>query len=171
MKTIFAATIHSNIQKSKSIFSQSTQKRKRQTGCRKNQDRIRVIESILRRPDRSEEERQKASDQLAKAADEYKGYVKEQSDQLVKATEAFTGAVKSGDIEKSKTLYAKARVYYERIEPIAESLGDLDPKIDARETMLKKETNGQASISLRRPFGRIKIFPGKRQQLTSFSRM
>lgn len=75
----------------------------------------------------------KASDQLAKAADEYKGYVKEQSDQLVKATEAFTGAVKSGDIEKSKTLYAKARVYYERIEPIAESLGDLDPKIDARE--------------------------------------
>lgn len=75
----------------------------------------------------------KASDQLAKAADEYKGYVKEQSDQLVKATEAFTSAVKSGDIEKSKTLYGKARVYYERIEPIAESLGDLDPKIDARE--------------------------------------
>lgn len=51
----------------------------------------------------------------------------------MKATEAFTGAVKAGDIEKSKTLYAKARVYYERIEPIAESLGDLDPKIDARE--------------------------------------
>ncbi|AEP88783.1 iron uptake system lipoprotein EfeM [Bacillus spizizenii] len=75
----------------------------------------------------------KASDQLAKAADEYKDYVKEQSDQLVKATEAFTSAVKSGDIEKSKTLYGKARVYYERIEPIAESLGDLDPKIDARE--------------------------------------
>ncbi|QIW81850.1 iron uptake system lipoprotein EfeM [Bacillus tequilensis] len=75
----------------------------------------------------------KASDQLAKAADEYKDYVKEQSDQLVKATETFTNAVKSGDIEKSKTLYAKARVYYERIEPIAESLGDLDPKIDARE--------------------------------------
>ncbi|MCC2527617.1 MULTISPECIES: iron uptake system protein EfeO [Bacillus] len=75
----------------------------------------------------------KASDQLAKAADEYKDYVKEQSDQLVKATEAFTAAVKAGDIEKSKTLYAKARVYYERIEPIAESLGDLDPKIDARE--------------------------------------
>ncbi|MEC1624444.1 iron uptake system protein EfeO [Bacillus mojavensis] len=75
----------------------------------------------------------KASDQLAKAADEYKEYVKEQSDQLVKATEAFTAAVKAGDIEKSKTLYAKARVYYERIEPIAESLGDLDPKIDARE--------------------------------------
>ncbi|MCP6680809.1 iron uptake system protein EfeO [Bacillus nakamurai] len=75
----------------------------------------------------------KASDQLTKAAGEYKTYVKDQSDQLVKATEAFTNAIKTGDIDKAKALYPKARVYYERIEPIAESLGTLDPKIDARE--------------------------------------
>jgi iron uptake system component EfeO len=30
-------------------------------------------------------------------------------------------------------LYAPTRMYYERIEPIAEALGDLDPNIDARE--------------------------------------
>ncbi|OAZ58703.1 MULTISPECIES: iron uptake system protein EfeO [Bacillus] len=75
----------------------------------------------------------KASDQLKKAAGDYKTYVKEQSDQLVKSTEAFTDAVKAGDIDQAKQLYPKARVYYERIEPIAESLGTLDPKIDARE--------------------------------------
>jgi len=30
-------------------------------------------------------------------------------------------------------MYAAARIPYERIEPVAESFGDLDPRIDARE--------------------------------------
>ena len=51
----------------------------------------------------------------------------------MKATEAFTQAVKAGDLEKAKALYAPSRMYFERIEPIAESLGDFDPWIDARE--------------------------------------
>ncbi|MGZ0051542.1 iron uptake system protein EfeO [Brevibacillus gelatini] len=65
--------------------------------------------------------------------DAYRKWVIEQTDQLVKATESFTAAVKAGDMEKAKSEYAPARAYFERIEPIAESLGDFDPWIDARE--------------------------------------
>ena len=37
------------------------------------------------------------------------------------------------NIAKAKQLYPAARIPYERIEPVAESFGDLDPRIDARE--------------------------------------
>jgi iron uptake system component EfeO len=70
---------------------------------------------------------------LQKVVEEYRKFVVAQTDQLVGQTELFVQAVKSGDIEKAKQLYAPTRMYYERIEPIAESLGDLDPQIDARE--------------------------------------
>ncbi len=39
---------------------------------------------------------------------------------------------KLSKLEEAKKLYAPARAYYERIEPVAEALGDLDPNIDAR---------------------------------------
>lgn len=70
---------------------------------------------------------------LQKEIEEYRQFVIAQCDEFVKSTEAFTQAVKAGDIEKAKALYAPSRMYYERIEPIAESLGDFDPWIDARE--------------------------------------
>ncbi len=52
---------------------------------------------------------------------------------LVTATQAFAAAVKAGDVATAKSLYAAARSHYEAIEPIAESFGNLDPAIDARE--------------------------------------
>ena len=67
------------------------------------------------------------------AIGEYRKYVIEQCDAFVKQTEGFTDAVKAGKLEEAKALYAPARMHYERIEPIAEALGDLDPNIDARE--------------------------------------
>ncbi|KWX75395.1 iron uptake system protein EfeO [Paenibacillus jilunlii] len=67
------------------------------------------------------------------AIEQYRAYVIEQCDEFVKQTEAFTNAVKTGRLEDAKALYAPARMHYERIEPIAEALGDLDPNIDARE--------------------------------------
>lgn len=70
---------------------------------------------------------------LKQVAEQYRKFVVEQTDQLVAQTELFVQAIKAGDMEKAKQLYAPTRMYYERIEPIAESLGDLDPKIDARE--------------------------------------
>jgi iron uptake system component EfeO len=70
---------------------------------------------------------------LTSAIDQYRNYVIEQCDEFVKQTESFTTAVQAGQLEEAKALYAPARMYYERIEPIAEALGDLDPNIDARE--------------------------------------
>lgn len=70
---------------------------------------------------------------LLKAVDNYKKYVQEQADEMVAKTKLFADAIKAGDIEEAKRLYPQTRVNYERIEPIAESFGDLDPRIDARE--------------------------------------
>ena len=36
------------------------------------------------------------------------------------------------NVARAKSLYPAARIPYERIEPVAESFGDLDPRIDAR---------------------------------------
>jgi iron uptake system component EfeO len=62
----------------------------------------------------------------------YRNYVVDQTAQLVTATKAFTDAVDAGDVEQAKALYPAARIPYERIEPVAEAFGDLDPEIDAR---------------------------------------
>ena len=67
------------------------------------------------------------------AVNKYLEYVKAQADQLIARTGPFAAAVKAGDVAKAKTLFAAAREPYESIEPIAESFGDLDPEIDARE--------------------------------------
>jgi iron uptake system component EfeO len=70
--------------------------------------------------------------QLQKAADLYAKYVDQQATDLVRLTKEFAAAVRAGDVEKAKSLYETARVPYERIEPVAESFGGLDPAIDAR---------------------------------------
>jgi iron uptake system component EfeO len=66
------------------------------------------------------------------AVDQYRQYLEAQTGELVTATKAFTDAVDAGNVEQAKALYAPSRIAYERIEPVAETFGDLDPKIDAR---------------------------------------
>ncbi|MER7209158.1 iron uptake system protein EfeO [Streptosporangium sp. NPDC000239] len=73
---------------------------------------------------------------LAEATAGYKRYIKTQSDTLLTKTQEFVDAVKAGDIDKAKALFPVARTYWERIEPVAEIFGDLDPAIDARENDL-----------------------------------
>ncbi len=73
------------------------------------------------------------SPELAEAADGYEEYVVEQVSLLEDRTEDFTDAVISGDVEEAKRLFGPAREPWERVEPIAASLGDYDPNIDARE--------------------------------------
>jgi iron uptake system component EfeO len=70
---------------------------------------------------------------LAQAGTDYQRYVQSQTGALLEQTTAFTDAVKAGDVEGAKALYPVARTYWERIEPVAESFGDLDPIIDGRE--------------------------------------
>ncbi|HEY3724244.1 MAG TPA: iron uptake system protein EfeO [Acidimicrobiia bacterium] len=62
----------------------------------------------------------------------YRTYLEQQANLLVARTTPFVAAVKAGDVDQAKSLYAAARTPYERIEPVAESYGELDPRIDAR---------------------------------------
>ena len=68
----------------------------------------------------------------------YSAYVKDQTEQLLSGTEQFVAAYKAGDDAKARALYPVARTHWERIEPVAESFGDLDPKMDLREADLEK---------------------------------
>ncbi|TFV85743.1 iron uptake system protein EfeO [Blastococcus sp. CT_GayMR16] len=70
---------------------------------------------------------------LAQAGTDYQRYVQSQTGALLEQTTAFVAAVEAGDIEGAKALFPVARTYWERIEPVAESFGDLDPLIDGRE--------------------------------------
>ncbi|MFI6512266.1 iron uptake system protein EfeO [Streptosporangium sp. NPDC050855] len=71
--------------------------------------------------------------QLAAATAGYKRYIKSQSDTLLTKAQEFVDAVKAKDVKKAKALFPVSRTYWERIEPVAEIFGDLDPAIDARE--------------------------------------
>ena len=50
--------------------------------------------------------------------------------------QAFADAYAKGDDDTARSLYAPARVHWERVEPVAESFGDLDPLLDLREADL-----------------------------------
>jgi iron uptake system component EfeO len=67
----------------------------------------------------------------------YAAYVEDQTAQLVTKTDAFAAAYVAGDDDKARDLYPRARVHWERIETVAESFGDLDPKMDLREADLE----------------------------------
>lgn len=71
------------------------------------------------------------------ATGQYAAYVKDQTEQLVDGTAAFAAAFAAGDADRARELYAQERMHWERIEPVAESFGDLDPMLDAREADLE----------------------------------
>jgi iron uptake system component EfeO len=75
---------------------------------------------------------------LKDATTSYSRYVKSQTDALLQKTQEFVDAVKAGDVAKAKALFPVARTYWERIEPVAEIFGDLDPKIDGREEVVEE---------------------------------
>jgi iron uptake system component EfeO len=74
---------------------------------------------------------------LATGAKQWGEYVQTQVGYLVTGAQALTTALKGTDLTAAQTAYKKARVYYEKIEPVAESFAsgkqDLDADIDARE--------------------------------------
>lgn len=73
---------------------------------------------------------------LAQAEADYVAYVKDQVSTLLAGTQDFAEAYVAGDDDTARDLYASVRVHWERIEPVAESFGDLDPLLDAREADL-----------------------------------
>ncbi len=82
-------------------------------------------------------------EQVDAAALNYVAYIKDQVGQLVTGTQTFVDAFVSDtpapDGKTAAELYAITRANYERIEPVAESFGDLDPAIDFREADVPAE--------------------------------
>lgn len=66
----------------------------------------------------------------------YGAYVRDQVEQLQTKTQKFAELVKAGQDDEARALYPQARLHWERVETVAESFGDLDPKMDAREADL-----------------------------------
>lgn len=77
------------------------------------------------------------ADVISAATANYAAYVKDQTEQLLTDTEEFAAAYIAGDDDRARALYASTRMHWERIEPVAESFGDLDPILDAREADLE----------------------------------
>ncbi|MFD0314560.1 iron uptake system protein EfeO [Streptomyces flavalbus] len=79
----------------------------------------------------------KRDPRLDAAVAEYRAYVQQQADETLPLAETFAKAVKDGDLAAARKAYAPSRVGWERTEPVAESFGDLDPKVDVREDGLE----------------------------------
>jgi iron uptake system component EfeO len=79
----------------------------------------------------------KRDPRLDRAVAAYRAYVQQQADETLPRVKVFTDAVKAGDVEAAKKAYASSRLGWERTEPVAESFGDIDPKVDVREDGLE----------------------------------
>lgn len=62
----------------------------------------------------------------------YAVYVGEQVDETIAAAATFTDAVRAGDLAAAKAAYAPSRQGWERIEPIASLVEQIDGRVDAR---------------------------------------
>lgn len=99
------------------------------------------------KPETEQTEKATQEVDLSSELSAYQQFALEQMDQFLLETEKFVNLVKAGDIEGAKAAYAPARMYFERSEPIAESFGDLDPRIDGRLADIQEEGKGEEEWS------------------------
>ncbi|MDQ3151150.1 MAG: EfeM/EfeO family lipoprotein [Actinomycetota bacterium] len=66
------------------------------------------------------------------AVSEYETYVAAQVDELIILTRTFTDAVRAGDLAAAQAGFAPSREPWERIEPVAGLIEDIDGAVDAR---------------------------------------
>ncbi|KAB0442411.1 iron uptake system protein EfeO [Lysinibacillus fusiformis] len=111
-------------------------------GCGNTEDTKKEDKPETEQTDKATEEVDLSSELSA-----YQQFALEQMDQFLLETEKFVNLVKAGDIEGAKAAYAPARMYFERSEPIAESFGDLDPRIDGRLADIQEEGKGEEEWS------------------------
>ncbi|MEU8520250.1 iron uptake system protein EfeO [Streptomyces sp. NBC_01216] len=78
------------------------------------------------------------SPEMDAAVAAYRQYVQAQAEATLPKVKVFTDAVRAGDVEAAKKAYADSRIGWERTEPVAESFGDIDPKVDVREDGLEE---------------------------------
>ena len=75
---------------------------------------------------------QSSDRRLQAAAASYRQYVLGEASTLRVEAKKFTDAVRAGDLGAARLLYAPSRVSWERIEPVAGLVRELDGKLDAR---------------------------------------
>ena len=63
---------------------------------------------------------------LTSAVSGYASYVDQNVAGMVSSTQAMCAAIDAGNLAQAELLYPQARIYYERIEPVAEVWGTLD---------------------------------------------
>ena len=68
-----------------------------------------------------------------RAVASYRTFLESETALLVQHTGRFAAAIEGGDLREARRLFPIAREPYERVEPVAERFGDLDPFLDARE--------------------------------------
>ena len=66
------------------------------------------------------------------AATEYKAYAVGQIDELQRVVKVFTDAVRANDLKAAQDAFAPSRMPWERIEPLAGLVEEIDGKVDAR---------------------------------------
>jgi iron uptake system component EfeO len=76
------------------------------------------------------------------AVDDYREFAVTNAEDHLAMFGEFADAVEAGDIEEAQAIYPEARQPWERIEPIAGLVGDLDPALDAREGDVPANTWG-----------------------------
>jgi iron uptake system component EfeO len=74
----------------------------------------------------------KSNASLTGAVSAYAAYINQNVAQMVTTTQTLCTAIDAGHLSQAQLLYPQARVFYERIEPVAEVWGTLDTAIDGR---------------------------------------
>lgn len=72
------------------------------------------------------------SPELEKAAADYKGYATGQIEELDTGVKVLTDAVRAGNLKAAQDAFAPSRMPWERIEPLAGLVEEIDGKVDAR---------------------------------------
>ncbi len=74
---------------------------------------------------------------VEQATTRYATYIRTEADALLAGTKEFVELYRAGQDDRARARYAEVRTHWERMEPVAESFGDLDPQMDAREADLQ----------------------------------
>jgi iron uptake system component EfeO len=72
------------------------------------------------------------SPELEQAAADYKAYAAGQIDELVAGVKVLTDAVRAGNLQAAQDAFAPSRQPWERIEPLAELVENIDSVVDSR---------------------------------------
>ncbi len=74
----------------------------------------------------------KSKSVLTAAVSQYAAYINQNVAALVSSTQTMCAAIAAGNQAQAELDYPQSRIYYERIEPVAEVWGTLDTDIDGR---------------------------------------